>query len=518
MNEHAATDQAETIAFLLQPQSYGPGYGDVERIDTHGAIVFLVRDRAYKLKRAVKLPYFDFSTPDKRHAVCERELGLNRRTAPELYLGVEPVRRGTDGRLHLGGEGEAVDWLIVMRRFPEAAVLDRLSAAGRLDPALMPRLAQRIRQFHEDAERIEEAPWLASLARIIDTLEETLLGGRAATLVPTAARFLQGLRQELHDRAPLLRQRQADGFVRRCHGDLHLKNIVLQGDEPVLFDALEFDENLATIDVLYDLAFLLMDLWHRGARQEANIVLGSYFQGNGHEREWAGLGLLPLFLSLRAAIRAMVSVHALAVVPDDRRAETEQAVRDYMALAADLLMTRAPMLVCIGGLSGTGKTTVAHALAPAIGAVPGAIHLRSDVERKLMFGLEPLSRLPAEAYQPDVSERLYRRLRDQASAILRAGHAVILNSGFREAGQRDAAAALAAAIGVPCRALWLHADPERLLARVTQRERDASDAGPDVVKRQLQSAAVSVPEGWEPIDANAGVAQTTALARAALRL
>ena len=515
MSEHPATAQAETIAFLMQPQSYGAGNGVVERIDTHGAMVFLVGDCAYKLKRAVKLPYFDFSTPDKRHAVVERELALNRRTAPELYLGVEPIRRGTDGGLHLGGEGEAVDWLVVMRRFPEAAVLDRLSAAGRLDPALMPRLAQRIRQFHEDAARTADAPWLASLAHIIDTLEETLLRERAGALAPTAADYLRRLRQELHERTPLLRQRQADGFVRHCHGDLHLKNIVLQDDEPVLFDALEFDENLATIDVLYDLAFLLMDLWHRGARQEANTVLGAYFQSSGHEREWAGLALLPLFLSLRAAIRTMVSVDSLAVVPDDARAGTEQAVRDYMALAVELLVPRAPMLVCVGGLSGTGKTTVARALAPAIGAVPGAIHLRSDVERKMMFGLEPLSHLPAEAYHPEVGERLYRRLCDQASAILRAGHAVILDAGFREAGQRDAAAALAAAAGVPFRALWLQADPERLLARVSSAQRDASDAGPDVVKRQLQSAAVSLPDGWQPVDANAGIEQTIACASGA---
>jgi aminoglycoside phosphotransferase family enzyme len=443
MEQDHTADQAETIAFLMRPESYGQGVVEVERIDTHGAMVFLAGDRAYKLKRAVKLPYLDFSTPDKRRAVSERELAINRRTAPNLYLDVIAIRRDGEGRLHLGGEGEAVDWVIAMRRFPEDAVLDWPSVTGKLDPALMPRLASRVRRFHQDAAQAKDAPWLPNLAHIIDTLEEALLGADARALALPAAPYLARLRQELRERAPLLRERQAEGYVRRCHGDLHLKNIVLLDDEPILFDALEFDENLATIDVLYDLAFLLMDLWHRGARDEANLVVSSYFEGDRQIGEWAGLALLRLFLSLRAAIRAMVGVHSLSVVSQDDRRNAEQAIRDYLALAIELLTHQPPLLVCIGGLSGTGKTTIARALAPTIGAVPGAIHLRSDIERKRMFGVEPLSTLPATAYSNEVSDKLYRRLFDEAAAILRTGHSVILDASFREPAQRDAAAKLA---------------------------------------------------------------------------
>ena len=515
-HEHPA-EQAETVAFLMRPESYGQGIADVERIDTHGAMVFLAGDRAYKLKRAVKLPYLDFSTPDKRRAVSERELAINRRTAPDLYLDVIAIRRDGEGHLHLGGEGDVVDWLIAMRRFPEDAVLDRLSVRGKLDPALMPRLAKTIRRFHQDAAQAKDAPWLLSLAHIIDTLEETLLGGDARALALEPAPYLARLRQELHDRTPLLRERQADGYVRRCHGDLHLKNIVLLDGEPVLFDALEFDENLATIDVLYDLAFLLMDLWHRGAKDEANLVLSTYLEGKRQPGEWAGLTLLPLFLSLRAAIRAMVGVHSLAVVSENARHGAEQAVRDYLALAVDLLTHQPPLLICIGGLSGTGKTTVARALAPTIGAVPGAIHLRSDVERKLMFDVEPLSPLSATAYSADANDKLYCRLLDQAAAILRAGHSVILDAGFREPGQRDAAAKLAEQAKVTFRGLWLQADPERLMARVAQRQNDASDAGAEVVRRQLQSSAFPPPSAWDLIDANESLEETLASARVALR-
>jgi uncharacterized protein len=244
-------------------------------------------------------------------------------------------------------------------------------------------------------------------------------------------------------------------------------------------------------------------------------VLSSYFETDRQIGEWAGLALLPLFLSLRAAIRAMVGVHSLAVMSQDERSDAEQAIRDYLALAIDLLTQQPPLLVCIGGLSGTGKTTIARALAPTIGAVPGAIHLRSDIERKLMFGVEPLSPLPATAYSVEVSDKLYRCLFDEAAAILRTGHSVVLDAGFREPGQRDAAAKLAEQERVAFRALWLQADPRRLIARVAQRRNDASDASAEVVRRQLQTSALP-PTDWDLIDANGSVEQTLAQARTAL--
>jgi predicted kinase len=404
-----------------------------------------------------------------------------------------------------------------MKRFSQEALLDRLGAEGWGDTALMERLARVIRGFHETAARTPEAGWLAALDRIAGTLEETLLGDGAAALDLSGAPYLSALRQDLRERAPLLRERLAEGYVRRCHGDLHLRNIVLLDGQPVLFDAIEFDEELATIDVLYDLAFLLMDLWHRGARMGANMVLSAYLQGDVSAREMAGLRLLPLFMSLRAAIRAMVGVHALPVTLAGRRAEAEQGIRAYARLAAGLLAPRGPALVCIGGLSGTGKTTVSRGLAPEIGAAPGAVHLRSDVERKLMFGVTPTAPLPADAYGAEVSARVYARLLDKAVAILRAGHAVVLDVGFRKPEQRAAAADVARQVGAPFRGLWLEADPATMIARVEQRRGDASDAGREVVLSQLAAAPASgsLSPGWTAVDANGGPDRTLAAARAA---
>ena len=510
-------DQDEIIAFLMRPESYPGAVRDVERLDTHGAIVFLAGERAYKLKRAVKLPYLDFSTLDKRREVCERELRLNRRTAPGLYLGMLPIRRDADGALHLGGDGEAVDWVIEMKRFPQEALFDWLCTSGRLDAALVPPLADTIHRFHAEAEPARDARWLPTLREIVETIEETLLSPDAAPLALPAAAYLADLRAEMDRREALLLQRPAAGYVRHCHGDLHLKNIVLEGGEPVLFDALEFDDNLSNIDVLYDLAFLLMDLCRRDRRAEANIVLNRYIEHDEAADALDGLALLPLFLSLRAAIRAMVGIHGLGLAEGDRRAEAEQSVRDYLTLAQEMLRTRQPVLVCVGGLSGSGKTTVARGLAPGIGAAPGAIHLRTDIERKRMAGVEPTARLDASAYSEAAGQQVHRRLLEKAARVLRAGHSVIIDAVFRDALRRDSAEQAARKAGAAFAGLWLSADPDQMIARVEQRRDDASDATREVVLGQLQ-AGIAPPPGWARIDTSAGIQETLAFARAALRL
>jgi aminoglycoside phosphotransferase family enzyme/predicted kinase len=504
--------QHDTVAFLMHPHSYPDSPERIERLDTHGAMVFLAGERAYKLKRAVKLPYLDFSTLEKRRAVCERELRINRRTAPGLYLDVLPIRRGAGGALQFGGEGEDVDWVVVMKRFPQEALFDRLCTSGQLDMAMMPPLADAIRRFHGEAERADGARWLPALRRIAETLEETLLGGDAAPLALPAGRYLDALRAELDRREPLLLRRQRDGHVRRCHGDLHLKNIVLDEGQPVLFDALEFDDDLSSIDVLYDLAFLLMDLIHRDRLAEANAVLNRYVEGEADSAALDGLALLPLFLSLRAAIRAMVGVHGLPFAGPEGRAGAEQAIRDYLALATAALNPPPPMLVCVGGLSGSGKTTVARGLAPRIGALPGALHLRSDVERKRMFSAEPTARLDSAAYTEDVGRQVHRRVLERAASVLRAGHSVIVDAVFRDAARRDPAEQAARDAGAAFAGLWLEADPGRMVARVEQRRNDASDATAEIVLQQVR-AGITPPAGWARIDANGGVEETLARAR-----
>lgn len=492
------SDQAEVVAFLMSRDSYPDANGDVVRIDTHCASVFLAGGHAYKLKRAVKLPYLDFSTVERRRHFCERELEINRHAAPQIYERVVPVVRGQGGRLSLGGAGDVVDWLLVMKRFDNNALLDRLAGVGALNAVMMARLAGVIWRFHERGAVVRSAHWIESLGRVAGDIGNTLCNPEITALGLDFRRTLDAIRASLQANTPHLAARQEAGFVRRCHGDLHLNNIVLIGSEPVLFDAIEFDEELATIDVLYDLAFLIMDLWHRGLAAEANTILNVYFQRDVPPEEWRGLTLMPLFLALRAAIRAMVSVHKLRLGGKDAAsAAISGDIRSYGNLAGDVLKARTPQLVAVGGLSGTGKTTLAQAIAPFIGTAPGAIHLRTDVERKLMHGVELAHRLPPDVYTPESRDQVYQRVLARAECVLKAGCPVVVDAVFQDAASRAAVRELAARTGATFRAFWLEAETLQMMARVSHRRGDASDADPHVVAGQLRTKAD--PEDWQRI-------------------
>ena len=305
-----ADDQRAVIAFLRDPSSYGPGVERVDIVETHISIVFLAGERAYKLKRAVKLPYLDFSTEALRREACAAELALNRRTAPELYLELRPIGRDEHGAIGFGGEGPAVDWVVVMRRFDQAQLFDALAVSGGLEPRLMTALADHIARFHAAAEPPSEPGGATALQEVADTNHACL---KAAGRAGFDAERVDSIRAKWSERlarlAPLLDARRPAGKVRRVHGDLHLRNICLFDGKPLLFDCLEFSDALASIDVLYDLAFLLMDLEFRGLGALANLVLNRYLDMSDEDD---GLAALPLFLSLRAGIRAHVTATALA--------------------------------------------------------------------------------------------------------------------------------------------------------------------------------------------------------------
>ena len=272
--------QAEVIAWLGSVQAY-PALSarqraeGVRRYETHGALVFAAGDDVYKIKRAVRFPYMDFSTLELRERVIRREFEINKPNAPELYLGVVPVTRGADGGLTLGGGGRPVEWALHMRRFRDADLLSAVAARGGIDRALALRIADAVAAAHERAEVIEGRDGGARLARVLEQVIAGLAAERDAFDAAAVGRFSEVSRAALVDVTPLLDRRAAEGRVRRCHGDLHLGNIVLWGSrlgdgKPLLFDALEFDDRLASVDTLYDLAFLLMDLdagGHRGDGQ-----------------------------------------------------------------------------------------------------------------------------------------------------------------------------------------------------------------------------------------------------------
>lgn len=478
---HVVADQSEVAAFLADPRTHGIA-GPVRRFETHGAMVFLAGEHAYKLKRAVKFSFMDFSTADKRRAACEAEIAVNRPNAPDLYLGVLPVTR-SGGGLRLGGEGVAIDWVVHMRRFDEEQTLDRVAARVGLSDGLIASLIEAVIASHRRAPVRDGEPAAQALQRYLRENAEAFAEeldlfppDRAAALSDAAQSRLQELR-------PLLIERGRAGWVRRCHGDLHLRNVVLIEGRPILFDAVEFDETIATGDVLYDLAFLLMDLWQAGLRPEANRVLNRYLWASGSDDYLTGLAALPLFLSIRAAIRAKVVAAALPHLAGGERGESAAEARRDFDLADRSLRPEPPRLIAVGGLPGTGKSTLAARLAPDIGCPPGAVHLRSDIERKSLFGAAESERLPEEAYSSEATDRVYSRLRHRASLALAAGHSVVADAMHGREAERRAIESLADELGIPFHGLWLEAPTPVLMDRVSARAGDASDATAEIVLR-----------------------------------
>jgi len=473
---NSPTDQAEVAAFLADPATYG-GLG-VERIDTHGSMVFMAGDRVYKLKRAVRFPYMDYGTLAKRASACEAEVRLNRRMAPSLYLGVAPVLRDANGGLALGpvcentDHGDAVDWVVVMARVDQDTLFDQMAERGALTPDLMRQLADAIASFHASAERFTDRGGQIAMRWVVDdNIAE--LGERPDLFEPDRLAALADRSRSALDRhSTLLDRRRDQGLVRFCHGDLHLRNMCLVDGRPTLFDCIEFNDDIAIIDVLYDQAFLLMDLEHRGLRILANALFNRMLERTG---DIDGLALLPLFLSARAAVRAKVEASA----------GKDQPARTYFDLAVSLIDPSGPKLVAVGGLSGSGKTTAARKLAPSIGPAPGAAVLRSDVLRKELHGVEETDRLPPDAYAPETTRRVYAELVDRARRIVSAEHGVVVDAVHARPEERKALEDAAHELDVPFRGVWLEADPETLIARVKGRSGDASDADEDVVRRQL---------------------------------
>ncbi len=506
----ASESQQPVMDFLADPASHGGG--PVTRIDTHAASVFLAGDRALKIKRAVCFPFLDFSTLDKRKAACEAELAVNRPFAPAIYRRVVPITREPDGRLALGGKGEPVEWAVEMVRFDENETLDHLADGGRIDAELADALGRAVARAHDVVQGAEGFGFAAVLKEIIaqNTAE---LRGEPALFPGAEVEALDRATRGAFDRVrPLLEARERAGQVARCHGDLHLGNIVLIDDAPVLFDAIEFDPKIATSDVLYDLAFLLMDLIERGLPAAANIVFNRYLVERGRDDDLDALTALPLFLSVRAAIRAKVTA-ARAKHAQDRRV-AEQSARDYFGLAQTLLAPVDPRCVAVGGLSGTGKSVLARGLAPALAPAPGAVVLRSDIARKRLFGIPETEKLPADAYTKAVTARVYGSLAGKARRVLAAGHSAIVDAVFAEDFERADVAQ--AAQGFSFHGLFLTADLATRLARVGTRVADASDADAAVARAQEQYHLGAL--DWDEVDAAGTPAETLKRAKQLLGL
>lgn len=491
-------EQTEVVSFLSHPSAYPCHPASVKRHETHGAFVFLAGDRAYKLKRAVKFPYMDYSSVEKRHRMSLRELEVNRRIAPEIYMGIAKIARHADGRLQISSEqtpNEAIDWLVVMHRFPEGGLLEEMRERGTLTDEVLRQAARRIALFHANSEIHREFGGLAGISSVIEG-NHTILGGMVGQpFSQEKVALLGNLSRSMLERLEgILERRRQAGLVRRVHGDLHLNNICLFNNTPMPFDAIEFGDEFACIDTFYDLAFLLMDLDRHGLLQGANTVLNAYLE---QSMDYTGLAPLPLFLACRAAIRAHVT---MSMARENIEAST--ARHDAVAFldhALAYLRPPEPMLVAVGGVSGTGKSTLARSLAPAVGAKPGAVVLRSDVIRKRLWGKSPEEHLPEAAYSADFSLKVFQTIAERSEIILRAGHSVIADAVYGLPEEREALAQVARRANAKFIGFWLTASEQILERRITARTNDASDATVDVLRKQLRN--VIPPQDWIAIGA-----------------
>lgn len=524
---HLVDDQRDVLAFLADAASHG---GMPPRlIITHAAVVVLAGDTALKLKRGVRYPFLDYSTPTLRRAACLKELAINRAAAPMIYRDVVAITRDGTGRLAIGGDGTPVDWLLRMHRFADRATLDTWLEDHPTPPDLAARLGEAVAAAHLSAPERDADLWLGDVARYLDQNLTAFREWPELFAAHEVNDLDRAARDWLARITPLVLERGRLGFCRLLHGDLHTRNIAMIDGEPVLFDAVEFDDGIATGDVLYDLAFLIMDLDVRGHRLLAVRVLNLYLGAYGRRQRASttrtlvtpftgqivgGLSAMPFFLMLRAAIRAKVAAARLPSAPEAERAAVAAEASSYFHRARTYLDPAQPAVVAIGGLSGTGKTQAAIALTPWLKPAPGAVLLRTDSFRKIDAGVAMTTRLPPSAYTRESTARIYRMIESSARTIAAAGRSVVADAVFAQAGERAMIEAVAREVEAPFVGLWLTAPLETRLARIEDRRDDASDATAEVAR--AQEAYDTGPIGWTRIDAGGTPEETRTRILAAL--
>jgi aminoglycoside phosphotransferase family enzyme/predicted kinase len=477
------------VEALRDPACYPHPVDRVDVLETHISYVLLAGEYAYKLKKAVRLPFLDFSTPRLRRRYCREELRLNRRTAPQVYLDVVPIG-GEPRAPRVGLGGPALEHAVRMRRFPQEALFSQLAARGALEDEHVDRLADALAGFHGAIAggAVPDAIGTADAIRApaMENFHE-ILALRPREAARDALEALRGWTEaEGAALAGVFEARRRGGFVRECHGDLHLGNVVSIGGAAVLFDGIEFAPRFRWTDVMADAAFPYMDLMRCTGRL-AWRFLDRYLQRTG---DYEGLAVLRFYAVYRAVVRAKIAaVRASQLAHDDaRRLDALSELDEYVELARRLASPHPPVLALMHGVSGSGKSAAAQVLLESLGAV----RLRSDVERKRLHGLDPAARTDSDVgggiYTAEAGERTYRRLAELARAALCAGYPVVIDAAFLERPRRDALREVAHACNAAFQIVSCLAPPDVLRERVARRSRtlaDVSDAGPEVLERQL---------------------------------
>ncbi len=492
---NATDSHEEFVRALLEPCCYPHPVEKVELIETHISYVLLAGDYAYKIKKPVNLGFLDFSTLALRQHFCTEEVRLNRRLAPELYLGVVAIS-GSPEAPRIDGTGEAIEYAVRMSRFSQDALLDRRLASGTLPATLIDRLADTVAEFHDRVATVPADASFGTPAAVWRPVAENFAQLRAhrPDILPPLADLETWSRERFAELSPLLDNRQRDGRVRECHGDLHLGNIALVGENLQIFDGIEFNPNLRWIDVICEIAFLSMDLEARGRPDYAYRLLNRYLEATG---DYGGLALLPFYQVYRALVRAKVAaIRADQEAPTDRQDALDECNR-YLAFAARASAPGRPLLILMHGLSGSGKTWLSQRLLEDL----GAIRLRSDVERKRLCGLPPLARSAsatnAGIYTPVIGAATYARLAELAQQVLRAGYPAIIDATCLLAEQRECFFELAAVLRLPLAIVACTATEATLLHRLAARNAtadDASEADSGILARQQSTVEPLSPD------------------------
>jgi aminoglycoside phosphotransferase family enzyme/predicted kinase len=501
------TDHTAAIVTALSTPALHGG-AEVRHVQTHISHVFLAGDWAYKLKKPVNFGFLDFSTLAARKTFCEKELTANQRYAPELYDSVLPVT--FDGTTyHLGGNGEVVDYVVKMHRFDEAALFDALLAKGKLDEHHLSDLTDRIAAFHA-ATPVVDGFWDYTAVHTFAMDNVAVLAANSA-LVPAAdsARLRDLTEAALAANKPLIEARRRT-HVKATHGDLHLRNICLLNGHAIPFDGIEFNDHFVNNDVYADIAFLIMDLLHRGHDQLATAVLNRYLKRGD---DFGGLPLLALYLSYRAAVRAKVACLQHGGADAAARPALAAEAQAYTTLAIHLLdAPRQRRLIAIGGLSGSGKSTLGKELARHL----GAIHIRSDAVRKHIYGTPVWERAPQEAYTPEMTDKTYHGMLARAELALTTGRPVIVDAVCARESEREALEHFAHSHGLSFTGIWCQLPADLARKRITDRRGDISDATVDVYEKQMLYDTGRIT--WHRLDTQHGIATVTDKALALIKL
>ena len=482
--------QALLIQSLQSAAVFDHPADSIEVLETHISWVILAGNFAYKFKKAVNFGFLDFSTLQKRHFYCQEELRLNRRFAPQLYLDVVSIT-GSVTQPVINGEGEPLEFAVKMRRFSQDCLLGGLAAEHRLLPGHVDEIAALLAGIHDTIDRAREDTDFGRAEGIHHWVLDNFTQIRAAlqpeAVHPELDRLENWCQQEFSAVRAQLELRRKNGFVRECHGDLHLGNLALIDGRITPFDCIEFNPQLRWIDVMSEAAFLMMDLLDRGYAGLAYRFLNGYLQRTG---DYAGLRILRYYLVYRALVRAKVAALRLvqSATGSEGRAEARRDFDGYISLAVNRAVAPAPCMLIMHGVSGSGKSWYASQLAEKL----GAIQLRSDIERKRLYGYRADastgSDVQAGIYSQAASARTYAQLATLASSVVAGGLTVIVDAAFLKLDERQRFQQLAQSCDVPFAILHVEADEPTLVARIARRSQlgnDPSEAGIDVLKSQL---------------------------------